>query len=278
VVSNHLLTHKTDAFWANDTLGKEKTQRRQKRPHSTWKPSRHFKDTPLKYTPKKYKRELTNLVAPRVTPRFVKRDAVLSKGKMVSLSRLSIPLRSDRDQLSAQSLQGPIAQAARKYKLPQSLLLSMIKNESAFNPRARSHANALGLMQLVPTSGGKEAYSYLMGHEATPGPEVLYDPHENILLGATYLHLLNTRYFGKVKDIKTRQFLIIAAYNTGAGNVAKAFTGEMKLTPAIHKINQMSANDVYRHLKAYLPYAETHTYLARVTRDIKTFADWDTRA
>lgn len=219
--------------------------------------------------------ELSRLIEPKSQPIFVSREVAFKKGKVGKINRLSLKLRGDRDQLSAQTLADPVREMAQKYNLPRSLILSVIKNESAFNPRARSHANALGLMQLVPTSGGKEAYSYLMGKEATPGVEVLYDPYENIRLGATYLHLLNTRYFGKVKDDQARQYLIIAAYNTGAGNVAKAFTGAMKLRPAIAKINKMSADQIFKHLRQHLPYDETKTYLARVSKDTETFADWD---
>lgn len=231
------------------------------------------RNAPIKW---QQRRELSQLVAPQARPQFVKRKVALKNGQQTTLTRLTIPLRKDRDRLSAQALRHPVRTVAQKYNLPQSLILSMIKNESSFNPRARSHANALGLMQLVPTSGGKEAYSYLKGKEATPGAEVLYDPHKNILLGATYLHLLNTRYFGKVKDDIARQYLIISAYNTGAGNVAKAFTGAMKLSPAIQRINTMSAQQIYQHLLKNLPYAETKTYLARVTKDSRTFASWDT--
>jgi membrane-bound lytic murein transglycosylase C len=220
-------------------------------------------------------RELSRLIAPRTRPTYVKRDVILTKGKRASLSRLSIPLRKDRDRLSAQALRNPVEGAARKYGLAPSLILSVIKNESAFNPRARSHANALGLMQLVATSGGKEAYEYLTGQNEIPGPDILYDPYENIMLGATYLHLLNTRYFGAVKNDLARQYLIISAYNTGAGNVAKAFTGAMKLKPAIQKINTMNAHQIYQHLQQNLPYAETKTYLSRVAKDTKTFASWD---
>ncbi|MDV7339131.1 transglycosylase SLT domain-containing protein [Terasakiella sp. A23] len=250
------LIRKVDEFWKDQKTRKRSVQ----------------KNTKIKWN---HPRELSTLIEPRVRPVFVKRSAVFQKGASRNINRLTIPLREDRDQLSAQALRDPVSMAARKYNLPRSLLLSVIKNESAFNPRARSHANALGLMQLVPTSGGKEAYSYLMGYDATPGPDILYDPEQNIMLGAAYLHLLNTRYFGKVKDAKTRQYLIIAAYNTGAGNVAKAFTGKMKLQAAIQKINQMKANDVFAHLKKHLPYAETKTYLARVSGDIPNYASWD---
>lgn len=216
--------------------------------------------------------ELSRLIEPRARPVFI---SLPKSGSTKKITRLSIKLRKDRDRLSAEALRPTLDEAASAYALPRSLLLSMIKNESSFNPRARSHANALGLMQLVPTSGGKEAYSYLKGQSLIPNAEVLYDPHENIMLGATYLHLLNTRYFGDVTNQQTRRHLIIAAYNTGAGNVAKAFTGEMKLRAAIAKINTMTPDEVYDHLLTHLPYDETKTYLARVTKDTRTYADWD---
>lgn len=269
------LIEKTNTFWSEFDDEDLRTERRKKRPRTYWKSTEPETESPQQDL---RKRELSALVAPRIRPKFVKRSVAYSKGRMASLSRLTIPLRKDRDNLSAQALQAPIRDVARKYDLPRSLILSVIKNESAFNPRARSHANALGLMQLVPTSGGKEAYSFLLGKTATPSPEVLYNPVENIRLGATYLHLLNTRYFGKVKNPKTRQYLIIAAYNTGAGNVAKAFTGKMKLKAAIKKINQMAPDQVFEHLRAHLPYAETKNYLARVAGDINTFKNWDDRA
>jgi len=241
-------------------------------------PPTEQRDTARHNAPIKWqqRRELSQLVAPQAHPTFIKREVALQSGKQATLTRLTIPLRKDRDRLSAQALRHPVRTVAEKYNLPKSLILSVIKNESSFNPRARSHANALGLMQLVPTSGGKEAYSYLKGKEVTPAADVLYDPHKNILLGATYLHLLNTRYFGKVKDDLARRYLIISAYNTGAGNVAKAFTGAMKLSPAIRRINTMTAQQIYRHLQKNLPYAETKTYLARVAKDTRTFARWDT--
>ncbi len=243
-------------------------------PSSRFTPSRpeHSQNTKRRAIKWRQPHELSRLVEPRTRPIFV---SLPKSGKARQLNRLSIKLRKDRDHLTAETLRPSLDEAALTYALPRSLLLSMIKNESSFNPRARSHANALGLMQLVPTSGGKEAYSYLKGESLIPSADVLYDPHENIMLGATYLHLLNTRYFGEVKDKQTRRHLIIAAYNTGAGNVAKAFTGTMKLKAAIKKINKMSADDVYDHLIAHLPYDETRTYLARVTKDTQTYASWD---
>jgi len=268
------LIEKTTAFrddWPTQTPRK-RIERPRYRPERQWQAEK----TPQAQQPeRKRSYELSKIIAPRTQPKFMTRELALPQGKRASLARLTIPLRPDRDRLSAQALQNPVEEVATKYGLPRSLILSVIKNESAFNPRARSPANAFGLMQLVATSGGKEAYSYLKGKQVIPSVDVLYDPDKNIMLGATYLHLLNTRYFGKVKDDLARQYLIISAYNTGPGNVAKAFTGKMKLKSAIQKINTMNAQQIYEHLQANLPYAETKTYLRRVSKDTKTFASWD---
>jgi membrane-bound lytic murein transglycosylase C len=58
---------------------------------------------------------------------------------------------------------------------------------------------------------------------------------------------------------------MIAAYNTGAGNVARAFTGTTSVTKAARKINQMTPFQVYNHLLRNLPHNETKDYLKRVS-------------
>ena len=56
----------------------------------------------------------------------------------------------------------------------------------------------------------------------------------------------------------------MAAYNTGAGNVAWAFTKKMNISKAAKKINSMKAKEVYNHLKAKLKYKEARNYLEKV--------------
>jgi membrane-bound lytic murein transglycosylase C len=57
-----------------------------------------------------------------------------------------------------------------------------------------------------------------------PSPEFLYDPANNIKLGAGYLRLLDSNYLSDIVDPQSRHFGMIAAYNTGSGNVARAFS------------------------------------------------------
>ena len=51
-----------------------------------------------------------------------------------------------------------------KFTVDQPLIFAIMEQESAFNPAAKSHVPAYGLMQLVPKSGGRDAYRYHHRH------------------------------------------------------------------------------------------------------------------
>ncbi|NEK66065.1 MAG: lytic transglycosylase domain-containing protein, partial [Xanthomonas perforans] len=66
-----------------------------------------------------------------------------------------------------------------------------IRAESIFNPRARSPANAMGLMQVLPGTGAAVAKGIALPGYA--GATSLYEPDTNIAIGTAYLRqLLNT--------------------------------------------------------------------------------------
>ena len=56
----------------------------------------------------------------------------------------------------------------------------------------------------------------------------------------------------------------VAAYNTGAGNVARALTSKTKLKPATNKANQLGSDELYKTLLKDLKYEETRNYLKKV--------------
>lgn len=173
----------------------------------------------------------------------------------------------------AQKYTSAIAQAAAEYGIEEALILAVIHTESAFNPMAKSPAKAYGLMQLVPTSGGREAYRYVFAQDHIPLPQELYQENLNIQLGAAYLRSLISHYFGDVKEPESRLYCAIAAYNTGMGNVAKAFVGESKLRQAIPLINQYTPEQLYVFLLKNLPYHETRDYLQKVSRRMKLYRE-----
>jgi membrane-bound lytic murein transglycosylase C len=147
---------------------------------------------------------------------------VAEDGKPRLRVRVELELVPEHLKIRAKRHAGRIAEAARKYGLDPALVYAVIHTESEFNPRARSQAPAFGLMQLMPKTAAREAFQYLYKQDKILPPDYLYDPDNNILLGATYLHLLRTRHYGKVKDADNQRALMIAAYNCGPGCVRRS--------------------------------------------------------
>ena len=166
---------------------------------------------------------------------------------------------------------GTVKKYAGKRKIDPALLLAVMQTESAFNPMARSYVPAYGLMQIVPRSAGLDASELVYGKQKVLSPSYLYNGENNIRMGAAYLYILNYRYLKSIKNDTSRLYCVIAAYNTGAGNVARAFTGKMNIRKAAKKINAMSPDKVYKHLLRKLPHAETKHYVKNVTNRIKLY-------
>jgi membrane-bound lytic murein transglycosylase C len=165
--------------------------------------------------------------------------------------------------------------AADTHGLPPSLILAVIQTESAFNPRATSHVPAYGLMQIVPRSAGLDATAFLYGRARLLDPEFLYEPGNNVTLGAAYLRLLDSRYLRAIEHPRSRLYGAIAAYNTGAGNVARAFTGTTSMRAAASVVNNMPPDRVFAHLRERLPFEETRRYIDKVTRAQANYRAWD---
>ena len=175
----------------------------------------------------------------------------------------------------AEDVRATVLANASRFRLPPSLVVSVIHNESSFNPRAQSHVPAFGLMQLVPSSGGRDSYRFVFGEDKAPAPDYLFQPAPNVELGTAYLHILDTRYLAAVEHPESRLYCVISAYNTGAGNVARAFGAGRKVKVAAKRINAMQPREVYEHLRVNLPYDETRRYIDKVVRGMDRYASWD---
>lgn len=158
----------------------------------------------------------------------------------------------------------------------RSLIFAIIKIESSFNPYAVSSAPAYGMMQLVPTSGGREAYRKAKGEDVSPSKEYLFDTENNIELGSTYLGvLLNDSPLRQIQNPVSREYCAIAAYNTGPSNVFRAFstlTGKARQADALDRINSMQPNEVFDALRTKLPYEETRGYIVKAVEAKKRYA------
>jgi soluble lytic murein transglycosylase len=100
---------------------------------------------------------------------------------------------------------------ARSARVDPDLLQGLIREESRFNPRARSSTGALGLTQLMPATAREVAASLKM---PTVNEQVLLQPGDNIRVGAAYLGQLLNRFEGNPA-------FAVAAYNAGPSAVER---------------------------------------------------------
>ncbi|WP_232023448.1 murein transglycosylase domain-containing protein [Thiomicrorhabdus aquaedulcis] len=144
--------------------------------------------------------------------------------------------------------QAIVLRQAKRFHVEPALISGIIETESAFNPYAVSHAPAYGLMQIVPTTAGRDVYRLLNQRDGTPSRNLLFQPAQNIEYGAAYLSILFTRYLVGVTNAKSREYCVIAAYNTGSGNVFNAFDSDR--ARALQKLIASPVNKFTNILKA----------------------------
>jgi len=191
-----------------------------------------------------------------ITPSRVKNSKVITA---------KIPLPSTFIQKKAEEYKPLAHYYAGERKIDAALVLAVIHTESAFNPMARSYVPAYGLMQIVPKSAGLDASEFVYGRQRLLSPSFLYNKKNNINMGTAYIYLLYYKYLKKIENSKSRLYCTIAAYNTGPGNVARAFTGSTNISKAAEVINQMPPDMVYLTLEKKLPYKETRKYITTVS-------------
>ena len=172
-------------------------------------------------------------------------------------------------QKQAEKYRALVLRYADQYKMSPSLVFAIIRTESNFNPYAVSSVPAYGLMQLVPTSGGREAYRRAKGEDVAPTRDYLFDPQNNVELGTAYLNVLMFKQLEEVANEISREYCVIAAYNTGPGNVLRTFSKNR--TTAVQQINGLQPSALYDKLRSNLPYQETRNYLEKVTTYRKSY-------
>ncbi len=198
--------------------------------------------------------------------------SIPASGKSRSKIVLQFELSRDHLEKRRDLIHAFVDSSAQKYNLPSSLIYAVIHTESHFNPLARSNVPAYGLMQLVPQTGARDAYRFITGADGLVTSNYLYDIKNNIELGSAYLYLLKNKYFAEIRDSLSQTYCMIAAYNTGPGNVSRAFVSPPDLETAIEKINDYPAAAVYDKLLSGLPYRETRDYLRKVTLNLQEYS------
>jgi soluble lytic murein transglycosylase len=141
--------------------------------------------------------------------------------------------------------QDSILRWSEKAGVDPMLTSGLIKQESAFLPEARSSANAMGLMQLLPKTAGRMAREARVGYWRGR----LFDPDYNIRLGTSYLASL-LKSFGGAEAA-------LAAYNAGEDHVTAWTSGQNYREPA--------------EFVDSIPFTETREYVEIVTRNAEIY-------
>ncbi|MFH1654080.1 MAG: lytic transglycosylase domain-containing protein [Pseudomonadota bacterium] len=122
-----------------------------------------------------------------------------------------------------------IEDAAKRHQVPVELICGIMLQESGGNPNAVSPVGASGLMQLMPATARRF------------GVKNIFDPAQNINGGTKYVKFLLKEFNGDIE-------LVVAAYNSGEGNVKKhgnripPFKETQKYVPAVLGYTQSMIN------------------------------------
>ncbi len=202
-----------------------------------------------------------------------KKEITGDDGETRQVVTVKLDLVPDHIKTRAEAYKNEVEAYCRKYEVNPAMVYAVMQTESSFNPKAKSYVPAYGLMQIVPASAGKDCAASLNKSFSQPTANYLYEPENNIEMGVHYLYLLNKRYYTKVTDPDSRDLCVIASYNTGAGNVARALRGDTKISKAIPQINEMSYEELFKYFENKL-LPETQNYIRKVTERMNNFNEW----
>jgi len=141
-----------------------------------------------------------------------------------------------------------IEKYAIAYEIDPYLIVSIMKNESKFNPNAVSKKDAKGLMQIAPITGEWAAEKLDIQNYSE---DMLFDPELNIKIGVWYLNVLKNEFDNNME-------IMIAGYNAGNGNVKKWLN------------NKEYSKD--GETLDEIPFNETKIYQQKVLRDYKIYS------
>ena len=164
---------------------------------------------------------------------------------------LAVSRRADKDGVTMVSAGWPTLPIGDDAGVEKALILSVIRQESGFNPEIESSAGARGLMQLLPSTAQKIAKSIRLAFS----PQKLDQPDFNIRVGAAYLDTL-------LSDFQGSYILTLAAYNAGPAR-ARRWVKELG--------DPRDRNtDVVDWIES-IPFSETRNYVQRVMESVEIY-------
>lgn len=168
--------------------------------------------------------------------------SLFMQNRPVAWEKGTLPLWTAGYPLAYSSL---IARHAAENGLSEGLVYALIRAESCFSPAVKSHAGAIGLMQMMPDTARQTARE-----KGTFDPQRLTSPDYNIRLGTKHLNDLMKVYNGDVIHVA-------AAYNAGSG----ALERWRKSLKGLKKDEFIES----------IPYQETRDYVKKVYASAATY-------
>lgn len=200
---------------------------------------------------------------------LIENSLITQESENGPLYQVKIKLVNNRKQVAAKGVKAWVAQASDRFNLPESLILAIIETESSFNPFAVSHANAYGLMQIIPSTAGADVFEKTFKQSGKPSRTYLFNAKNNITVGSAYLSILRDRYLRGIQNPTSQLYCIISAYNGGAGNVFKTFHSSRR--QAVQRINELDPEDVLWRLRKKQPSHEARRYVEKVLANQKHY-------
>lgn len=150
-----------------------------------------------------------------------------------------------------------IAASARESGYPEMLQLAIVREESAFDPRTESFANAVGLTQMIqPTA---KRFSGGLPFD----PQSLRDPGINVAIGGRFLAFIYQLW-------QQNPALTVPSYNAGEGAVVRWLKGSLAPGGMAHIPGQPGLAQVDLFIES-IPYDETRGYTKRVLSSFLTY-------
>jgi soluble lytic murein transglycosylase len=145
---------------------------------------------------------------------------------------------------------GIVEAAAREFGIDPSVFRAIVRQESAYNARAKSRAGAAGLTQLMPGTARLLSRTVLKKRFRTA---FLYDPATNVRLGASYMRQLLDRFGNDV-------LMALAAYNAGPGRIG-GFLRDHPELPADARLESLPAAETRDYVRRVFLYSESYREL-----------------
>lgn len=184
------------------------------------------------------------IAGPRHT---IHRIMVLAAAAMAMTMTAAIaPACAQTEMISSHPYAAQVAHASQRFGIPENWIWSVMRIESGGNPRARSRAGAMGLMQIMPATWDMLTTRFALGTDP-------FDISANIHAGAAYLRLMWDRY-GTISAM-------LAAYNAGPKRADAWVAGRRALPQqtAAYVARLVPIGDSgARHLPAVAPLPDSH--------------------